>query len=165
MQEIGSILPVVLKSHLRFGEPRVIEILKPLWSRVVGKPIAQQSCPVAFAGGILLLNTACLAWAAQLHEMREEIRAQINNFWGSPVVKKVRVRYEPKLLAEAGNWKLETGNAELDRGSKPGDQPLLSHSGLPNSLGSEVAKVVEQSFAKYFSRRGARYPKSRARDS
>lgn len=92
MEEVGKLLPRIFKRQMGRKDPRLIEILGPLWLRVAGSGIAENSTPIAFAAGTLTLETPCLSWAAQLRQMREEIRAEINNFLGCSVVKKIEVR-------------------------------------------------------------------------
>ncbi len=91
MEEIGKILPAVLKKRIQQGGPGTLGLLAPFWPQVAGKPIAQHAQPVAFEAGTLTLTTDCPNWAAQLREMKEEIRAEINSFLGAPVVKKLRI--------------------------------------------------------------------------
>lgn len=145
MDEIGKILPAAFKAQVRRADAALVEILAPLWPRVVGRGIAQQVRPVAFAAGTLTLATACPTWAAQLRQMAEEIRAQINNFLGSPVVKKLRVQHVSRM-----------DSVELP--APPRKSPLnLEASGLPapegvDKLDPEISGILERSFAKYFAR-------------
>jgi predicted nucleic acid-binding Zn ribbon protein len=92
VEEVGKILPAILKRNLRGTDARVVEILAPFWPHVAGKAMAQQCQPVAFREGTLTLATECSCWSAQLRQMAEEIRAEINSFLGKPVVKKLRVQ-------------------------------------------------------------------------
>ena len=75
MEEVGNILPAVFKRRLRLGGATVADILAPLWARVAGKAMAEQSRPVAFEAGTLTLETGCPSWAVELRRMAEEIRA------------------------------------------------------------------------------------------
>lgn len=151
MEEIGKILPRILKKQVRCKEPRVIEVLAPLWPRVAGKAIAEQSHPLAFAAGTLTLAAGCSAWAAQLRQMTEEIRAEINSFLGGPVVKKLRIRYLP------GPYPPES--PAPPRGLPPArdakgqrEIPKLEWLDAEAKLDPEVAELVARSFAKYFTR-------------
>ena len=92
MEAVGKLLPGIFRRQMGRRDPRLIEILGPLWLRVAGSGIAENSTPVAFEAGTLTLQTPCLSWAAQLRQMREEIRAEINSFLGCSVVKKIEVR-------------------------------------------------------------------------
>lgn len=151
MEEIGKILPAVLKRQVRRSAPPLIEILAPLWPRVVGKGIAQQSRPVTFVEGTLTLATSCLSWTAQLRQMSEEIRAEINHFLGGPVVKKLRVRHVMEMDRAEG--------AAPSGMSPPAlETPKLAGPDGTASLDPETCGIVERSFAKYFARKGRMVP-------
>jgi hypothetical protein len=145
LDEIGKILPAAFKAQVRRADAALVEILAPLWPRVVGRGIAQQARPVAFAAGTLTLATACPTWAAQLRQMAEEIRAQINGFLGSPVVKKLRVQHVPQM-----------DSVELPAPQRKSPLSLeVSNLPLPegvNKLDPEISGILERSFAKYFAR-------------
>jgi hypothetical protein len=144
VEEIGNILPAVVKRHVRQSEPVLVELVASLWPRLVGKAIARQSRPVSFEAGTLYVATSCPTWAAQLRQLTEEIRAEINSHLGGPVVKKLRVRCElraggkgapapaPHLTAEIPPGRILDGAARLE---------------------PELSDVLQHSFAKYFSRR------------
>lgn len=102
MEEISRILPMIFKKQVRCSEPRLVEILSPLWPQVVGKPMARHSKPVAFEQGTLTLECDCPSWCVQLRSMAEEISAEINGYLGVPVVRKLQVRYVsiPIVFAE-----------------------------------------------------------------
>jgi hypothetical protein len=146
VEEIGKILPAVFKRHVRQSEPALVELLAPLWPRLVGKAIARQSRPVAFEAGTLRVATACPTWAAQLRQLAEEIRAEINGHLGGQVVKKLRVDYDP----EAGGP--EARKAAPASLSAP---EMATGKGLHGAARLEpgLSGVLERSFAKYFSRR------------
>jgi hypothetical protein len=79
--------------------------------------------------------------------MSEEVRAGINGFLGRRVVKKVRVRHTPNLVLgtdprKMGTWTSEAGASKLAQ-----LKPALE---LAN-LDPEVARVVEEAHARYFS--------------
>ncbi len=152
MEEVGKILPSILSRHMHRGDSRLVGVLTALWARAVGKGIAQHSRPVTFVSGTLTLATACPSWAAQLGLMSEELRAEINSFLGRPVVRKLRVRYMPGLVLENGDPKLETGDRRLEKGeSKLAGAPSKTACELA-SVDPEIARLVEDSFTKYFSR-------------
>ncbi len=93
MEEISKILPLILKNQVRCSEPKVVEILSPLWPLVAGKPMARHSKPVAFERGTLTLDCDCSSWCAQMRSMAEEIKSGINGYLGVSVVRKLQVRY------------------------------------------------------------------------
>lgn len=149
MEEIGKILPVVFKRHIRRADPRLVQILAPLWPRVAGKAIARQSQPVAFVTGTLTLATPCQSWATQLRQMAEEIRAEINSFLGGPVVKKLRVQLVPKLDGSEATVPQEDASSPLEVSK------LHAADGWAK-LDPETARILERSLAKYFARSAKR---------
>jgi hypothetical protein len=103
VEEIGKILPAILRSQIERLNPPVVEILAPLWSRVAGRTMARNCRPVAFHAGTLTLACECTSWTAQLQEMAEEIRAEINSFLGGPVVKNIHVHWVAQFEAASQN--------------------------------------------------------------
>lgn len=154
MEEIGKILPTVVGRQMGRGDSRLVEMLTPLWARAVGKGIAQNCRPMSFVSGTLTVATGCSCWAAQLRQMSEEVRAGVNSFLGKPLVKKLRVRQVTNLTFDQGRSELEA------RGGRPDEAALAPLNSKPDldlsNLDPEIARTVERSFAKYFSRRGAR---------
>jgi predicted nucleic acid-binding Zn ribbon protein len=107
MEEISKILPLIFRDQVRRDNPRVIEILAPLWPQVAGKPMARHSKPVAFDEGTLILESDCATWSAQLRLMAEEIKAEVNGYLGVSIIRKLQVRYvsnpiSPALPAQKG---------------------------------------------------------------
>jgi len=152
VQEVGRILPSVVGRHMHDRDSRLLQVLSALWPLAVGKGIAQHSLPVSFVSGTLTLATACPSWAAQLGQMREEVRAGINSFLGRPLVRTLRVRHTPNLVLDSGESKVETCNGKLEtRKSKlagPDLKPALESA----NLDPEIARFVEEAFARYFSK-------------
>jgi hypothetical protein len=149
VDDIGKILPGVLKMEVGRTEPRLLEILAPLWPRVAGKAIALHSRPVAFEAGTLTLATDCPTWTAQLCQMAEEIRAEVNSFLGRPLVKRLRVR------KQAG-WERPKTTEVNQRMSLPVRLPEKLSLQKAVKFEPEIARIVESSYAKYFSRKGKR---------
>jgi len=186
MEEIGKILPAIFRSYLQREAPRVVEVLVPLWSHVVGKAVAQHSRPVVFERGTLRLAASCPSWGGQLRRMAEEIRVEVNRYLGSALVKKVTVRHGSishgrQMDASNGgkawtpDWNSATPRSRPPAGSSP--SPRLQASPLPGrprlngslnspavdrDLAPELARILEQSFAKYFSRATAGAPRRKA---
>lgn len=128
VQEVGKILPSIFKRHLQGLDPKLADILGPLWSRVAGKSIAEHSRPVAFEAGILTLATSCPAWAAELRKMAEEIRTEINRFLGGPVVRKLKIEqlmnFDPASLSKRRHdfpLPMETGGPRPAKGKAKND--------------------------------------------
>jgi len=150
VEQVGKILPVVFRKRAYLGEPKLLDVLRPLWGRVVGKPIAQHARPVAFEAGTLTLVSGCPSWTAQLRLMAEEIRAQINSFLGAPVVKRLRVQHSPDFSVQPPASQLAKQAIADDAESRPSDFDFRSQ------LDPETMRIVQRSFAKYFARKNAR---------
>jgi predicted nucleic acid-binding Zn ribbon protein len=95
MEEISKILPLIFKAQVRRSNPRVVEILAPLWPLVAGKPMARQSRPVAFEEGTLTLECDCMSWSAEMRRIADDILARINRYLGVQAVRKLKVRCVP----------------------------------------------------------------------
>ena len=91
MEQIGKILPKVLRPQFSRLEPPVIEVLTPLWAQVAGRALAKECRPAAFSAQTLTLATTDPGWAVPLRQMADEIRAHVNSFLGGPVVRRIRI--------------------------------------------------------------------------
>ncbi len=96
MEEISKILPLIFRGQVRRSNPRVVEILAPLWPLVAGKPMARHSRPADFEEGTLTLECDCMAWCAEMRKMSDDILVRINQYLGAPAVRKLKVRYGSK---------------------------------------------------------------------
>lgn len=162
MEEISKILPAVLRRHARRDRPPVVEMLAPLWSQVAGEAIAAQSRPVAFEAGRLTLATACPTWAAQLAQLQGQILAAINAFLGRTLVKELRVR----VVAEAVVTQTKAAAAIAANESQAAAANLPAPPALRDSrLDAEIARVLAQSYSKYFSRARGTSPEAKTPDS
>lgn len=144
MEEISKILPAAFKKQLHRGEAPLVELLLPLWPRVVGKAIARQCRPVSFALGTLTVATSCPTWAAQLRGLGEEMRAEINRFLGSDLVRKLRIRQDLMVACAAP--------AISDQIPEPGDPASAEWPDEAGRLEPELARTLRRSYAKYFAR-------------
>ena len=143
MEEIGKILPKVLKPQLSRLDPPVVEVLAPLWTRVAGKALARQCRPVAFSTGTLTLATDDADWAEPLQQMAEEIRAHVNNFLGKPVVKHLRILRVGKLgRSDRARWRPE--NLPVSKPNRK-DWP-----GKVSGLAPDMAQAIARPYTKYF---------------
>lgn len=128
---------------MRRADPPLVEILAPLWPHVVGRGIANQSRPATFLAGTLTVVTSCPTWAAQLQQMREEVRAQVNHFLGSSVIKKLRVKVE----LTADSQEVAAAQRAVGPDPVPPDTPAPDGAG---SLEPEISRILARSFVKYF---------------
>ena len=142
MEKIGKILPAALRDQLRHSEAPLLELLTPLWPRIVGKGIARQCRPVSFFGGTLTVATSCPTWAAQLRQLSEQIRAEVNLYLGSEFVRRLHVRQDSSVAP-----------AEMPDSKAIADEPAaLDGPDAAKRLHPDVAGVLQRSYAKYFAR-------------
>jgi hypothetical protein len=144
VDEIGKILPVLFKKQIRRAEPHLLEILVPLWPRIVGMAIAQHSRPAQFDLGVLTLHADCPTWGTQLRHMTDEIRAEVNRFLGQAIVKKLRIKTvtQPNLFSASRRADIATPP------SLPADVAMVTDS----IADPEIAATLASSYAKYFNR-------------
>ncbi len=150
MEEIGKLLPVVLKGYYSRKLERLPEILAPFWTRVAGKAIAENSRPVSFRGGNLTLSVSTDCWATQLRSMTAEIRDRINAFLGDSLVSKVSIRCQSSF-APVGRPALNFLPPQADAALSQKARSLLALE-AGELLDPVICKIVENSFVKYFSR-------------
>jgi hypothetical protein len=154
VEDVGSILPKALNKHLSCAKSRVVEVLAPVWGRIVGKLVAQQSRPVRYSDGTLVISAYSPPWAAQLAQMADQIRSEVNAFLAAPVVRKIRVRCQPDAKPECSQIVVSRVAGPPD--CQPDEMKRLLWADGRTTLDPELVRVVERSFMKYFSRNGKR---------
>ena len=146
MEEIGKILPKILKPQFARLEPPVVEVLAPLWSQVAGKVLAGECRPVAFSAGALTLEAGDPEWIKPLQGMAEELRAHVNIFLGRPVVTNIRIACARKLTS--GDRTLR--RVEDFSGSEPGLRNLPRQG---SRMTSGMVEAIGRSRVKYLARK------------
>jgi len=146
MEDLGNILPRVLKKHVRGESGPVMAVLTGVWPRVAGKAMAEQARPLEFSAGRLTLAVACPNWAVQLEGLREEIRSAINQALGRAVVRQVRVKLVSRDGHVAGAAARRAEAAPVSAKWIDADLPTLAQ------LEPELRETVSNSYAKYFAR-------------
>jgi hypothetical protein len=146
MDEVAKVLPSILKRQVQRVDLPLVEILAPLWPKVAGAAIAQQSQPDAFAAGTLTLAAADLSWAKALTVMREELRDKINAYLGRAVVRTVRIWKVPQLTRPLPSRVVDRGLPD------PIDPAAVVWTGAVDKLNPEMARIARLSYAKYFAR-------------
>jgi predicted nucleic acid-binding Zn ribbon protein len=141
MEEIGKILPKVLRPQFSRLEPPVIEVLTPLWSQVAGKALAKACRPVAFSAGTLTLAIADPDWAAPLKQMADEIRAHVNNFLGRPVVRLLKIECTHEFTPSSRSPRQRESPATSEPGDWPRQRPRPT-SGTAEPIGRSRVKYV-----------------------
>jgi hypothetical protein len=147
VDEIGKLLPALFMKQIGRADPHLLEILTPLWPRIVGKMMAQHSHPAAFACGVLTLHTGNATWSVQLRHMTAEICAEINGFLGRTIVQKLRIKRVAQYSSLGSDQ--PPGPAASLASTQPGKTINTDFIADP-----EIAAALATSFAKYFSRPG-----------
>jgi hypothetical protein len=144
VHEIGKLLPVLFKKQIRRAEPHLLEILVPLWPRIVGRTMAQHTRPAHFDLSTLTLHADCPTWGTQLRHMTDEIRTTVNGFLGQAIVKKLRIKTvtQPDLFSTSRR----ADRATLP--SLPVDVAMVTDA----IVDPEIAATLASSYAKYFNR-------------
>ena len=62
------------------------------WERIVGRDIAMHTTDIQFKEGILTLSLNSAALRQELHMRRKDLLTHINEYFGSEVVKEIRVK-------------------------------------------------------------------------
>jgi len=145
VDEIGKLLPALFKKQICRAEPHLLEILAPLWPRIVGKTMAQHTRPALFDLGVLTLYADCPTWGTQIRHMTEEIRAKVNAFLGQAIVKKLRIKMvlQPDLFPSSRRLPETSGSPR-----PPAERAMVTDS----IADPEVAAALASSYAKYFNR-------------
>jgi hypothetical protein len=70
---------------------RPLDLLRAIWSVVLGPRMAAHTRPVAWNKGTITIEAFEPEWRTQLEQMTGEIRKQINRWWGTELVHEVRI--------------------------------------------------------------------------
>lgn len=144
MDEIGKMLPVLFKKQIRRAEPHLLEILVPLWPRIVGRTMAEHSRPAHFDLGTLTLHADCPTWGTQLRHLTDEIRTEVNRFLGQAIVKKLRI----KTVTQPDRFSPSRRADRATPPSLPADVAMVTDA----IADPEIAATLASSYAKYFNR-------------
>jgi predicted nucleic acid-binding Zn ribbon protein len=66
------------------------------WREIVGDDIARHAEPSSLRDGVLRVRTNSPVWATELSYMTTEMRSRVNEVFGNPVVREVRVWISPE---------------------------------------------------------------------
>jgi predicted nucleic acid-binding Zn ribbon protein len=88
MERAGKFLGGMLRQLKR--PEAAVAWLSGVWPSVVGKTLARHTRPVRCHKGCLEVDAEGKAWQKQLEAMKSEFCAQVNNAWGSALVREVK---------------------------------------------------------------------------
>lgn len=84
VEQAGKAVRAALKRVA--GRERSLELLQAAWPLIVGVRVAAHSWPRAWEEGRLEVAVGDVEWHEQLGPLRNDLRCQINNWWGATVV-------------------------------------------------------------------------------
>lgn len=99
LQSIGEIIFAALKRRGMAAKLEENALLK-FWPKAVGPQTASQTQPDCLRSGTLFVKTTSSVWVQQLHFIKDEIRAKINELAGKEAVKEIRFSVGYKLAKE-----------------------------------------------------------------
>jgi len=89
MKPIGTFLAQLAKDFQ--DQPIVVEvIIKGQWKALLGERISNNSLPISFDNGTLVVEASDETWLAELSSLSEEIRRRLNGFFEREVVTAIR---------------------------------------------------------------------------
>lgn len=89
MEQAGKALWRALRRVARPEKP--LDLLSAVWPVMVGPRLAAHTRPISWHKGEVGIEAADSEWYEQLASLREQVRAQINRWWGTELVQEVRV--------------------------------------------------------------------------
>jgi len=88
---VGEILDQVFSRLGIDNKLRQLRVLKS-WDEIVGKTLAQHSCPVAIRKGNLFVKVDSSPWLAQITYFKEKIISEFNRREGEKVIQDIYLR-------------------------------------------------------------------------
>jgi hypothetical protein len=145
VEQLGKIIPGVFQRHMLRSDGATVHVIASLWSEIVGKHVAGRSRPVFLHKGKLVLESDWASWAIQLQQMSRQLCAKINDFLGRDLVLEIEIKLIPEMRPRV-NEKAAVPGPEAEFAVDPHLLPETS------GLDAEMAKLVSESFVKYFAR-------------
>jgi hypothetical protein len=95
------------KTLRRVARPeQPLDLLKAVWPVMVGTRLAAHTRPLAWSRGRVRIGVDDPEWERQLSSLTEDIRRQINRWWGTGLVQEVvLVREKPRGKGRAASEK------------------------------------------------------------
>ena len=91
---IGRLIDDVLKTCRRDSDHELIQVWQ-VWDGAVGDIIAQNAKPAAFKGRILLVHATSSTWIHQLHFLKPEMIAKLNQALGKSLIDDLKFKIGP----------------------------------------------------------------------
>ena len=88
MERAGQSLRSALRRVARPEKP--LDLLAAVWPLLVGRRLAAHTRPVAWSKGCVNVAVDQPQWQNQLESMGKDVRAEVNRWWGSELVREIR---------------------------------------------------------------------------
>jgi len=90
-EPIADIIGNVLK-NCHGGEGKNARVVWDFWDRVVGETLARNAQPAAFKQRILMVHVSSSVWMQELHFLKKELIARLNQAAGGRVVEDIQFK-------------------------------------------------------------------------
>ncbi|MBI3483661.1 MAG: DUF721 domain-containing protein [Acidobacteria bacterium] len=141
MERAGQSLWSALRRVARPDKP--LDLLVAVWPLMVGRRLAAHTRPVAWVKGRVDVAVDEPEWKSQLESMGKDVRAQVNRWWGSELVREVRFVPEKAKGIENRNSKLETRDSRPSAGGQRRSRPDATLPTTPENKLGAVLKELE----------------------
>lgn len=152
MERAGKSLWAALRRVARPERP--LDLLAAVWPLMVGQRLAGHTWPVNWKAGRVEVAVRGEEWRKQLEEMREQVRTQINKWWGSELVHEVsfvRARHESSRERKGSPG----GAGQRKRGASGSTEVKLG--AALKELEAPLAGIADQELRTLIARVAARY--------
>ncbi|MBI1750744.1 MAG: DUF721 domain-containing protein [Acidobacteria bacterium] len=107
MERAGQSLWSALRRVARPEKP--LDLLVAVWPLMLGRRLASHTRPVAWVKGRVDVAVDEPEWQDQLESMGKDVRAQVNRWWGSELVREVR--FVPEKAKRTASGRAGQGSA------------------------------------------------------
>lgn len=91
---IGNVVGEVLNRCRSESDIGMTEVWR-LWESAVGKEIAENACPAAFKGTMLLVHVTSSTWIHELQFLKKDIIKKVNDALGEEQVEEIKFKIGP----------------------------------------------------------------------
>ncbi|MCL5288639.1 MAG: DUF721 domain-containing protein [Acidobacteria bacterium] len=144
-----------------------LDLLAAVWPLMVGRRLALHTRPVAWSKGRMDVAVDQPEWHSQLESMSKDVRAQVNRWWGSELVREVRFvaerskRQAPSVAGKSNAGGLKTRPyGRSDAGGTPSEESALRAAvkelepTLKGIADSDLRELIARVAGQYLGRQG-----------
>lgn len=140
IDKIGDLLDAAL-ADAGLAATSDIRRLVDSWSAIVGRRIATKAAPIALRGTELVVAVPDGVWRQELSLMHHEIREQINQALGRPIVAKLR--FVGRSSVDAGVSPFQARQRRLRDPESPNTEAQKRAPSPPVALPEEIQKAFQ----------------------